>query len=384
MHSSINPETEARALIDTLPEAVHYVVIGMGFGYHVLELLRKYPECRVTVLESEMGFILSALHYHDWAECFQTNRLELVYEPDIAQLLKRLNNVLGNYELLVHYPTVQRVEDERIRMLLEDFFVTTSSMQEQSHFLDENFQKIQRRKLPDCSQLKSLFYKKNVVIVGAGPSVNNEIHALKKYREQLIIFATGHIARTLLKEGVVPDAIIITDPQSHMYQQIKDLNTKEIPLILLSTASASVLKYYQGPVYVAYQKGYHPAELEAEKRSVDMFETGGSVTTTALDIALRFEAKNIIFVGVDLAYTGGNSHAEGVGRKIASTDGLRKVVSCNGEEIYTSRNLDIYRKWIERRIENVTGTVIYNTGDGARIKGTRKMVWKMLYGNRNS
>lgn len=49
-----------------------------------------------------------------------------------------------------------------------------------------------------------------------------------------------------------------------------------------------------------------------------------------------------------------------------------------GTEIYTSKNLDIYRKWIERRIENVTGTVIYNTGNGAMIKGTHKMVWEKL------
>ena len=53
MHSSVNSETEAKALVDTLPEAEQYVVIGLGLGYHVLELLEKYPNCKVTVLESE-------------------------------------------------------------------------------------------------------------------------------------------------------------------------------------------------------------------------------------------------------------------------------------------------------------------------------------------
>ena len=205
---------------------------------------------------------------------------------------------------------------------------------------------------------------------GAGPSITTEFNNLRKNRERLTIVASGHIAGTLFKEGIIPDAIIITDPQPHMYQQIKDLNTDKVPLILLSTASASVLNYYKGPIYVAYQKGYHPAEEEGEKLGVDTFETGGSVTTTALDIALRFEADKIILVGVDLAYTGGDSHAEGVGRKITNTDNLRKVVSCTGQEIYTSKNLDIYRKWIERRIKNIKGTVIYNTGSGAKIEGT--------------
>ena len=34
-----------------------------------------------------------------------------------------------------------------------------------------------------------------------------------------------------------------------------------------------------------------------------------------------------------------------------------------------SKNLDIYRKWIERRLEGVRDTEVYNTGDGAEIKG---------------
>ena len=53
-----------------------------------------------------------------------------------------------------------------------------------------------------CSEIKSLFYKKNVVIVGAGPSVNQELPSLKQYRNNITIFATGHIAGTLLREAL--------------------------------------------------------------------------------------------------------------------------------------------------------------------------------------
>ena len=77
-------------------------------------------------------------------------------------------------------------------------------------------------------------------------------------------------------------------------------------------------------------------------------------------------------MGVDLAYTGGYSHALGEGRKIENTDGLRQVRSNTGGMVYTSKNSDIYRKWIERRLEGVRDTEVYNTGDGAEIKGT---VW---------
>ena len=135
-----------------------------------------------------------------------------------------------------------------------------------------------------------------------------------------------------------------------MYKQVKGLDLDDIPLIILSTGENSVVENYSGQTYIAYQKGYDKAEQAADEAGIPVFETGGSVTTTALDIALKFSAKQIIFVGVDLAYTGGISHVKGEGRQIKDFNGLRKVASCNGGEVFTSKNLDIYRKWIQRRI----------------------------------
>ena len=94
-------------------------------------------------------------------------------------------------------------------------------------------------------------------------------------------------------EGIIPDAVIITDPQPLMYKQIDGVNLKNIPMILLSTASSSVIDYYNGPIYVAYQSGYIHAEIKAKEIGATLFETGGSVTTTALDIALRFGARKL-------------------------------------------------------------------------------------------
>ena len=378
MHSTVNPETEAKILVNEVSACEKYIVIGLGLGYHIMELLNRFPESQVIVLESEINLIKLSMKYQNWTKYLQSLQLEIVYNPDISELIKQTGYLQQPYELLVHYPTVQAVDDEKIRQLLEDFFMTISSMREQKIFLASNFSKLSKKHLPECGVLKPLFSKKNVVIVGAGPSVNGQIEMMKKYRNKVMIFATGHITKLLLKEGIRPDAVIITDPQPHMYKQIEGADTKNIPLILLSTASASVTNAYKGDIYVAYQNGYQPAEEMAESLNAETFETGGSVITTALDIALRFEAKKIIFVGVDLAYTDGSSHAKGVGRKITSREGLRKVKSCTGTEIYTSKNLDIYRKWIERRIENVTGTVIYNTGNGAIIKGTQRMIWNKL------
>lgn len=373
LHSSVNPEREASLLADSLKQAEDYMVFGMELGYHVLELLNRHQSASVCVFESNIYMLHMAFTYIDWTTYIANGRMRVVYIDDLKQLVSELSGrfaEMKNAELLVHYPAIKMIEDAQTRQLLEDFFVTTSSMREQGGLLDSNFEVISKLNLPECGELKDIFKDKAVVIVGAGPSVDSQLTSIKKCRDKITVFATGHITRKLVNEGIVPDAVIITDPQPLMYKQIDGVNLKGIPMILLSTASSSVIDYYNGSIYVAYQSGYELAEIKAKEIGATLFETGGSVTTTALDIALRFGASKIIFVGVDLAYTGGYSHASGEGRRIENTDGLRQVRSNTGGMVYTSKNLDIYRKWIERRIEGVMDTKFYNTGEGAVIKGT--------------
>ena len=371
LHSSVNPEREARFLADSLKQAEDYIVFGMELGYHVLELLNIHQSARVCVFESNIYMLHMAFTYIDWTTYIANGRIRVVYNDDTKQLVTELSRQFAemkNAQLLVHYPAIKMIEDAQTRHLLEDFFVTTSSMREQGSLLDSNFEVISKLNLPECGELKDIFKDKAVVIVGAGPSVDSQLTSIKKCRDKITVFATGHITR-IVNEGIIPDAVIITDPQPLMYKQIDGVNLKNIPMILLSTASSSIVEYYNGPIYVAYQSGYVHAEIKAKEIGATLFETGGSVTTTALDIAMRFGARKIIFVGVDLAYTGGYSHASGEGRRIENTDGLRQVRSNTGGMVYTSKNLDIYRKWIERRLEGVRDTEVYNTGDGAEIKG---------------
>ena len=68
-----------------------------------------------------------------------------------------------------------------------------------------------------------------------------------------------------------------------------------------------------------------------------------------------------------------------MGYEIKEGKEYRMVTSTDGRQIKTSRNLDIYRKWIEHRIveENIP---ILNTGRGAQIAGTQTVVIQELYG----
>lgn len=385
MHSSLNPEREAKILAESWMESekFKFCIFGMGMGYHVKALLDADRCNKVVVMETQIAPLSFALTYLDWSSYLEDGRLEIIYEPDLALLMKQLRQKREGRDgvFFIHYPSLQCIESCEVKEVLEDFFISISTMQEQEASLKSNFNYLQKLGLPSCDALQDTFENKTVVIVAGGPSVDEELENLKKFREKLVVFSVGTTARKLLSNGIRPDAIIITDPQDAMYRQVEGLEDDTIPLMLLCTGSKTVIDYYKGPIYLVYQHEYDAAEAVANKCGYQLFETGGSVTTTALDVSIRMGAKEVIFVGADMAYTDNRSHAGGIGREIKDVSDLRQVPSVNGGKVYTSRNLDIYRKWIERRIKDIDKPVIYNTGRGAKIVGTIESTLEQILGN---
>ncbi len=104
-----------------------------------------------------------------------------------------------------------------------------------------------------------------------------------------------------------------------------------------------------------------------------LFNTGGSVSTTALDIGIKFGCKRIIFIGLDLAYTNNQGHAlDTPTAEMMDTTELRKVLDINGRLVGTGKSLDIYRKWIEKRIKGIDNIEFIDaTEGGALIEGMR-------------
>jgi len=83
--------------------------------------------------------------------------------------------------------------------------------------------------------------------------------------------------------------------------------------------------------------------------------------------------KRIIFVGLDLAFTGNVDHATSTPtRETINEDKAIPVEDIYGNMVYTSHNLNIYRQWIEKRIAKVKGIEFIDaTEGGAKIKGMK-------------
>ena len=178
--------------------------------------------------------------------------------------------------------------------------------------------------------------------------------------------------KLLIKNNIVPDYVVMIDSQKGMMAQIDGINTHNLSLIYIPTLYYGVADAWQGKKYMAMQDDFEYTEAMAKQKQLMLFETGGSVSTFAIDFLLRFGCKKIVCMGLDLGFTDKRRHA-GSQTGINTDYSLRKVKSVDGDYIYTSKNLDNYRLWIERRLDRRTqkekDVEIVNMSKGAYIKG---------------
>jgi len=218
-----------------------------------------------------------------------------------------------------------------------------------------------------------------VLLVSAGPSLIKQLSVLKRIASagDIKIAAVGTALKPLLNAGILPDLIMISDPNQKISEQF-NLNPKFKlpPLFYLSTASHSVVANYCGQRYIAWQKGFGPAEQEADIRHEPLVLTGGSVATCLLDLLVKLGVTSVGLVGQDLAFTDGYSHAAGTvaARTIVEDQGLIWVDDYKQQgKVPTSLNLFSYLKWFENYAKEFNNQdFLWNcTEGGAYIPGWR-------------
>ncbi len=375
VHSNGQVMKEARILAEEWfhPDKFEYIIYGLGLGYHVKELLSLDETLTIKVFESDINVIQMAIAFTDMKLLLTNDRVQIIYDPKFEKYSYFLKNIGESIVNVIHYPSIRNIKNMQIREQLEDYFIQYSSVANQLHSLNGNFRRNISHYDDTVDNLRAYFKGKDLYIIAAGPSLDNNYMELKKLKENSIILATGTVFKKLMAKGIKPNYVIITDSGITAANQITGLETSDIPIIILSTANYRIGETYHGKRYLVCQAGYEKAEQLAREKKYALYQTGGSVSTTALDIGIGLECKKIIFLGLDLAFTGDYDHASGTALRTAvySSD-LRQVPDIYGNKVYTSNNLDIYRKWIEKRISKETDIEFIDaTEGGARIKGMK-------------
>lgn len=358
------------------------IIFGLGMGYHVKYISSLSYFNEIIVLESDLEQLRICMMYTDMESLLSNENVKIVLCNKAADYSKWFQESdKEKYTIYkIWYPSVKTVANIAIRELLENYWVNISSADNLGGLLLNNFEKNQKLLDEPVDKLEPVFKGKDLIIVGAGPSLDKNLDYLKKFsvKENINTICVGKVAKKLISNNIIPDYIVMIDGKAGTRWQIRGIENCGVPLIYLSTVAHNVTADYQGKRYIAYQEGIEQSKEYADKNNLMAFQSGGSVATFAIDMAIRMQCSRVICVGLDMGYIGDNTHAEGIGKKIKNKKTLREVEGVGGGEVYTSKTLDIYRRWIERRIENVKNIEFINASSGARIHGMKEKSMKEI------
>lgn len=378
-HSNVNPMWEAAEQAEQYYDIDkdEYLLAGMGLGYLPAALLEIDAGIALTIYEWNADVICMAVLVNDlsWLNC---RNVKVVFDKGGAAFADCLSD---KGVPIIHYPSLQAMANTKLFEKLEQLFISDINVREYRHVFRTNF----RENIKNCGEyidvLGERFKGRNAVIVSAGPSLANNIELLKQVPEGTLIIATGTVFKRLLGIGVRPDYVVFLDQNPSLYAQVEGICDESVPILVAGTAYKRVAQDYRGPKYLICQQENNMTKELAENRGWTLFESGGNVSILALDICLRLDCHEVAFVGLDMAYTNGQTHEKGVGKYMESNpEDLIPIAGVLGDEVYTSKVFNMYRKRIESKISELPAfKVIDATEGGAVKKGMKTMMLKDVF-----
>lgn len=374
LHSKYDPFSAEGSFVEKNMDSYskNIVFYGIGLGYHIEIILKKLmPFQNLYIIESNIEVIKIAFMLRDFSEIIRNNQVNFIFISEGYDNNKLLSLLSDNEsKLLVHQASIKAIpaKYQSLKNLLTNMQMMKLGIKKNMNLLEENFKNNTKKKYPNINKLFGKFKDLPIVIVSAGPSLNKNKHLLHQVKDHALIFAVGSALKTLIREGINPHLFCVIDPSPLTYKQIEGYEDISIPLIFLETANCNTVSKYNGPKYIVSNN------IINEQQGCDIIETGGSVATAILDMAIKFGGNPITFIGQDLAFTNYEHHAigdmYGEEKIVKELPNLKRVKGHNGQMLPTSTSLLSFKDWIESKIKKHPDITFINaTENGAIIEG---------------
>ncbi len=325
LYSSETPRSSAvrRALASDPLERTLYVVPSLGLGYGLDALLDRCPPSS-HILCVEVDQTLMALGTRGQGNPLpRDERLTIVRTDDpavVAGLFLRMGvarfrrcrlvNLCGGYLLFrERYDAMFHALEA---LVAEHWQNRMTSIHLGALWVKNCLENLAL--LGRASALESLRAPGPVVVIGAGPSLDRSILALRALRGRSRLVAVDTALPILAAHGIRPDVLVILEAQQANLYDFLPLPDPTMPVIADLTAHPASLRLFGGPLAFVLSSF---AELSLFAR---MGEAGlaprripplGSVGVAACAVALELTDSDVLPCGLDFAYDRDKTHASG-------------------------------------------------------------------------
>lgn len=280
-------------LKQNLPENSRYIFIELP------EIISKIST-EFTELENNKSIILTTPEkWQEAAENFEINIF--IYKNKV--------NYLKSIAAIDSFTPEYHIYNAKIVKELEVQVFFTRALVGVSPFMTKQIMNVSENKHPSAL-LNNIFKDKTCIILGGGPSLDEDIPWIKANKNNLVIIAVSRIAKSLIAHDLIPHIIVSVDPYDVSFDVSKELLTlpEDVLFLHANCVTPSLASQWHGKS--AYIGARFPWQDDDDKGCNLM--GGPTVTNTALKEAITMGFSNILLSGVDLCYArNGISHASG-------------------------------------------------------------------------
>uniref|UniRef100_A0A7C3EBX8 DUF115 domain-containing protein n=1 Tax=Gracilinema caldarium TaxID=215591 RepID=A0A7C3EBX8_9SPIR len=386
LHSSRNPREEAKRFVQSAitinkeQNRFPIILLGFGLGYTAESIREQYPENPLIIIEPSPEILLRAFETRDLSSLLGSTGIIFIVDRDMDTILSVLPLFSAKPMFVIPRP-YREAEPELAKALLD-----TLSLWETKNTVNKaTVQKFGKRwvknivanqqyltNTPGIRNFARVFSAVPALVVAAGPSLDEVLPYIPALYERCLIISVDTALRALLRTGIEPDFVVVVDPQ---YWNARHLDFCEAPKACIVTEIGvypSVLRHYFEHRLLCSSLYPLGSYLEKDVDPKGRLGAGGSVSTTALDLALYLGAQPVYIAGLDLAYPDFKTHFTGAlfeerafvrsNRFLpAETQSYQSLMGAqpfyapcaSGGRVLTDTRLSLYTTWFESRLRQL-------------------------------
>ncbi|MBN2651291.1 MAG: motility associated factor glycosyltransferase family protein, partial [Spirochaetales bacterium] len=359
----------------------------------------------IIIVEPSIRFFASTLFYRDMSQILADKKITFLLEASEDQILGSIAMQKSDKFPIIKNINILKLNSnffEKIEKQIDDLKKTIAANRSTAKKFKTLWIKNTIRNMEDFSTavspaiLTNRFAGLPAIVLGAGPSLNKVLPKIKELQEKALIIAVDTALRGLTSHGVVPDFFLISDPQ---YWNIRHLDNTDTAQSILITSSEAVALFPKSKFSI-YSSSSFPICKKIEellKPGLPSLRSGGSVITSAWDLAQTLGCNQIFLAGIDFSYPDCQTHyhdSRFESLALANSNRFSPFTTYNfatvnarttyydynylGNKIKSDKRLSIYKWWFERQFESSNLKSFNLESDGLAIKNLKNVEIKAI------
>ena len=296
-------------------EGCFLIVLGLGLGYHLQDLIDKTGAKIIFIVETHAEFLRHSLESIDWSDLIARNeeqgcKFSLVVPESATDAIRLISNhftnegshfIDGAY-VFMHYPsaTLFDIRDrlvESVQVLYssrgfhEDELIMLTNTT--ANLAVGNFRLLDNKLRPERQE--------PVFIIASGPSIDKSIEHIKRMHEKAIVFSCGTGLRVCLSNGIIPDFHCEIENGENVFKALSlvrsQFDFKGITLIASLTVDQRVPELFDD--VVLFFRDAVAGSRVLTNHDNEIYLAVPTVTNTAFRTALAMGFSTFYLFGVD-------------------------------------------------------------------------------------